>query len=112
MATIELRHSDTEKVVGDVPMLLDTGADVTLLPRASFNKLEIPLDSSYVYEVMGFDGTRSTAIGVHLDLVFLGLTFRGRYLLVDQLDGILGRDILNHMNLAFNGPKLLWEQIR
>ena len=49
---------------------------------------------------------------MHLDLIFLGRTFRGRFLLIDQADGILGRNILNHLNLAFNGPELLWDTIR
>jgi len=88
-------------------MLLDTGADVTLLPRECVNQLQIPIDPSQAYELMGFDGTRSTAIAVHLDLIFLGLTFRGRFLMIDQPDGVLGRNILNHLNLAFDGPRLL-----
>jgi hypothetical protein len=93
-------------------MLLDTGADVTLLPRECVNQLQIPVDPSQVYELMGFDGTRSTALAVHLELIFLGLTFRGRFLLIDQSDGVLGRNILNHLNIAFNGPRLLWEAAR
>jgi len=93
-------------------MLLDTGADVTLLPRECANQLQIPIDPSEAYELMGFDGTRSTAIAVHLDLIFLGLTFRGRFLMIDQPDGVLGRNILNHLNLAFDGPRLLWETVK
>ena len=60
VATIELRETATGKISGNVPMLLDTGADVTLLPREFVNRLQIPLDPSQVYELMGFDGTRST----------------------------------------------------
>jgi len=93
-------------------MLLDTGADVTLLPQECVNQLQIQIDPSQAYELMGFDGTRSTAIAVHLDLIFLGLTFRGRFLIIDQPDGVLGRNILNHLNLAFNGPRLLWEMVK
>ena len=92
-------------------MLLDTWADLTLLPRECVNQLQIPLDPSQVYDLMGFDGARSTAIAVQLDLVFLGLTFRGRFLIIEQPDGVLGRDIRNHLNVAFNGPKLSWDKI-
>ena len=111
VAVAELRHPETGALFGNLPMLLDTGADVTLLPRSLIAQFGIPLGPAQVYELAGFDGTRSTALGVHLDLVFVGVIFRGRYLVTDQSDGILGRDILNHLHLAFNGPKLEWDRI-
>ena len=73
---------------------------------------QVPVDPAQVYELMGFDGTRSTALAVHLDLIFLGLTFRGRFLLIDQPEGVLGRNILNHLKVVFNGPGLLWETVK
>lgn len=109
LATVELRDAATGQVLGNVPMLLDTGADITLLPRECLNQLQVPSDPSQVYELMGFDGTRSTAIAVQLDLIFLGLTFRGRFAVIDQPEGILGRNILNHLNITFSGPVLQWE---
>ena len=111
VGTIQLWNPATGRVWANVPMLLDTGADVTLLPQECVNQLQIPIDPSQTYELMGFDGRRSNAIAVHLDLIFLGLTFRGRFLVIDQPDGILGRNILNHLNLGFNGPRLLWERV-
>src|SRR5258708_13282430 len=84
VGTIELRNPATGRVCANVPVLLDTGADVTLLPREWVNQLQIPVDPSQVYELMGFDGARSTAVAVHLDLVFLGLTFPVRFLMIDQ----------------------------
>ena|SRR6266566_3247497 len=112
LAIIELRNAATGEILRDVPMLLDTGADVTLLPRGCVNQLQIPSDPSHVYELVAFDGTRTAAIAVHLDLIFLGLTFRGLFGIIDQPDGILGRNILNHLNLKLNGPALLWEPVR
>lgn len=106
VGVIELRNPATGKVQANVPMLLDTGADVTLLPRESVNQLPIPIDPAQVHELIGFDGARSTTVAVHLDLIFLGQTFRGRFLLIDQPDGILGRNVLNHLNVAFDGPSL------
>jgi hypothetical protein len=43
-------------------------------------------------------------------MVFLGLTFRGQFLLAEQDWGIMGRNILNVVSLTYNGPKLLWER--
>src|SRR2546423_1152990 len=102
LGLIDLRNPSTGKVWANVPMLLDTGADVTLLPQDCIDQLQIPIDASQTYELMGFDGSRSTAVAVALDLIFLGLTFRGRFLVINQPDGVLGRNILNHLNLAFN----------
>ena len=112
VGAIELRNPATGRVQADVPMLLDTGADVTLLPRECINQLQIPIDLAQVHELIGFDGSRSTAVAVHLDLIFLGRTFRGRFLVIDQADGVLGRNILNHLTLAFDGPQLRWDIIR
>ena len=52
---------------------------------------------------MGFDGSRSVAPAVQLELVFLRRAFKGRFLLIDQEWGIIGRDILNHLAILLNG---------
>lgn len=44
---------------------------------------------------MAFDGSISIASVVQLEMSFLRKTFRGRFLLIDQGWGVLGRDILN-----------------
>ena len=93
-------------------MLLDAGADVTLLPGECLSRLGLPVDPSQVYELMSFDGSRSTATAIHLDLIFLEQTFRGRFLLTNEQDGILGRDILNHLKLCFDGPGLSWQKVQ
>ena len=62
------------------------------------------------YELMGFDGSRSLARAVRLHLEFLGKTFRGQFLLTDQEWGFMGRDVLNHLSLAFDGPRLIWKE--
>ncbi|HKH47697.1 MAG TPA: retropepsin-like aspartic protease [Thermoanaerobaculia bacterium] len=93
-------------------MLLDTGADVTLIPRASIDQLGLAPDSEEGYELMGFDGSKSIAQVVRLDLVFLKKTFKGKFLLVDQEWGLLGRDVLNHLGLFFDGPRLHWGEQR
>jgi hypothetical protein len=83
--------------------LLDTGADVTLLPASAVAPV-----SGVAYEVVGFDGTRSTSGAVDLDMIFLGKAFRGRYLLTNDEHGVLGRDVLASMALLFDGPRQEW----
>jgi len=87
VASVELRQPGTTNAVSDVPMLLDTGADITLLPRNYIDRLQISFDPSQIYD---------------LEVVFVGLVFRGRFPVIDQPEGILGRNILNHLNLALN----------
>ena len=110
LALVAFRNLATGASISDVPMLLDSGADVSLIPRQAVLSLGVSLDPAAVYELMGFDGNRSSAQAVNLDLVFLKRTFRGRFLLIDQECGILGRDILNHVALSLDGPSLTWDE--
>ena len=109
---VTLRNSQSGKAVADVQLLIDTGADVTLLPTESIANLEIQLDQDARYELSAFDGKRSMALAVDLDLVFLETVFRGRYLLADDSVGILGRDVLNFFDLLLNGPAGEWSASR
>ena len=114
VANVTLRDAPTGKSVTDVQLLVDTGADVTLLPRAAVERLGVVLASDAGYELVGFDGSRSTVPAVDLDMVFLTKTYRGRYLLIDGAEGVLGRDVLASVALLFDGPAQEWseQQIR
>jgi predicted aspartyl protease len=110
VAQVMLRNPHSGTTVSDVPLLLDTGADVTLLPRNAVEQLGVPLLAGERYELMGFDGKTSFAPVVILDLLFLKRAFRGRYLLVEGERGIVGRDILNHLIVLLNGPQQQWSE--
>jgi hypothetical protein len=92
--------------IHDVPMLVDTGADVSLLPRSLCSPLIAP--DARQYELEGFDGTRSTAPAVSAQIQLLGKSFRGQFLLIDGWHGILGRNVLNNLSLLFDGPANQW----
>lgn len=109
LGLVTLRNTATGASVSAVPALLDSGADVTLVPREAVLRVGLSIDPAAVYELMGFDGARSSVQAVHLDLGFLGKTFRGRFLVFDHEYTILGRDILNHISLFLDGPNLNWE---
>jgi hypothetical protein len=89
---------------------MDTGSDVTLLPRIAVERLGVPLLANQSYELMGFDGSKSFAPVVMLDMIFLARAFRGRYLWIEEDRGILGRDILNHVTLLLDGPRQQWSE--
>ena len=77
-------------------MLIDSGADATLLPKAAVESLGI-VGTGRKFELLAFDGTTSVSEVVQLELSFLYRRFTGQYLVIDADRGVLGRDILNHV---------------
>jgi len=72
-----VRSPLTGATISGVPMLLDSGADVSLLPR---ELIAGPLDATgepKQYELEAFDGTRSLAPVAQLELRFLNKSFAG-----------------------------------
>ena len=110
LARVTLRHPDNGDVLSNVPMLIDTGADVSLVPEASIRKLGIRFDPTSSYSLMGFDGEISEAMSVRTELLFLGKVYKGRFLVLEQEWGVMGRNILNTLPLLLNGPKLTWTE--
>jgi hypothetical protein len=110
VARVTLRNPHSGATVSDVLLLLDTEADITLLPRTAVEPLGVPPLADQQYELMGFDGSKSFAPVVMLDVLFLKRAFRGRYLLIEEERGILGRDILNHVILLLDGPRQQWSE--
>lgn len=106
--------SAKNRVVSEVPLLIDTGADLTLLPRVAVERLGFDLsgqpESANQYELVGFDGHRSMTRAVDLDMIFLGRVFRGRYLIINAERGILGRDVLESVSILLDGPGRAWSE--
>jgi len=109
VASASLRHPDRGGSIADVPMLIDSGADATLLPKSAVASLGIT-GTGERYQLVAFDGTTSESEAVRVDLVFMNRRFRGRFLLIDAEVGVLGRDVLNHVRLLLVGPALNWEE--
>jgi hypothetical protein len=110
LARVSLRSPENGSVVDNVPMLIDSGADVTLIPEMFLSELGIDLDQGESYELTAFDGQKSTTRSVRLELVFQGRTFRGLFLLNDGENGILGRNVINNLALVLDGPRLTWNE--
>jgi predicted aspartyl protease len=108
VAYVTLRDLTTGMSVSDVPMLVDTGADVTLLPRGSVNRLGVLPNEDVLYEIQDFDGRSKMADMVELELAFFGKKFTGQFLLIDQPMGILGRNILNALSILLDGTHGEW----
>lgn len=109
VATVAVRNPQTRQSVSDVELLIDSGADLTLIPAAALRSVAIAADAGQC-ELAGFDGTRSFANTALLDMTFLGKTFRGKYVVIADNIGVLGRDVLNHFVIVLDGPGNEWRQ--
>ena len=109
VALVSIRHPDREEAVSNVPMLIDSGADATLLPKSAVASLGI-LDMGERYQLAAFDGSTSESEAVRVELVFMNKKFRGLFLLIDAEVGVLGRNVLNRVRLLLDGPSLSWEE--
>jgi hypothetical protein len=109
IALVGIRDPGSGNTVHDVPMLIDSGSDISLIPRTFIDELELEIDPNAGYELEGFDGRTTVAQAVTLDLLFVKRAFTGKYVIVDSGIGILGRDVLNHLAILLDGPHLSWE---
>jgi hypothetical protein len=112
VAYVTLRNGDMGIEWSDVPMQLDSGADITLVPQEVVKRLGLTIEPNITYELTGFDGNTTFASMVRLEITFCRRLFRGQFLLIDQAWGILGRNVLNNLSLLFDGPNLVWREHR
>ena len=110
VAHVTLRNPATGAILPNVPMLIDTGADATLLPSNAIEQLGIAVGEDTNIEVQVFDGEIKRLKLVKLELYFLDKKFTGEYLLVDRPIGILGRNVLNNIRILLDGPRGEWEE--
>ena len=111
-AALILRTLDGRDVtVANVLAVLDTGADVTLLPRWAVEELGLIPRADESVQLAWYDGTTRAAESVELEASFQGGRFQGRYALVDQAHGIVGRNLLNYFRLLFDGPAKTWQRV-
>jgi hypothetical protein len=108
VATVSVMNPDTGATLSSVGMLIDTGADISVLPESAVESLVLPAGDR-AYEVMGYDNSVRERPSVRATLVFSRRRFTGQFLVLDQEVGVLGSDVLNHFVLALDGPNERWD---
>ena len=110
VAQVTLRDISRGTLLPNVLLLIDSGADVALLPKHAVELLGVSPVSGQEYQLVGFERTSNIAQAVDLDMVFLTKAYRGRYLLIDSEHGVLGRDILSNVVMLLDGPGQEWSE--
>lgn len=109
IAEIVLRNIETGERSTKIKMLLDTGADISLIPFSMLQNLQIQASEESV-NLSGFDETESSAELYNLQIIFIGKRITGNYCGINDEIGILGRDVLNEFCLTFDGVNLEWKE--
>ena len=108
VAYVTLRNPATGVLLSDVPMLIDTGADITVLSSTAVEQVGIITEENSEFEIQAFDGEIRRLRLARLELFVLGKKFTGEYLLINRPIGILGRNILNNIRILLDGPRAKW----
>jgi hypothetical protein len=90
-----------------VPLLLDTGADVSVVPRSAAAEVAAEVQPSAV-TIRFYDGSETVCDLAELSVEFLRYRFRGTFVVGDADYGVLGRNILNSLVLTLDGPGQVW----
>jgi hypothetical protein len=92
----------------DIPLLIDTGADSSIIPRSV--ALLVGADLSPAPEaIVSYTGNSQQCEQAMFTVRFERVTIRGPFLVVDTEQGVLGRNVLNSLVLTLDGPGLKWE---
>jgi hypothetical protein len=110
LARVTLRNLETGADCQDIPMLIDSGADITVLPQAITHLIDVKPATDRNYELKGFDETITTVAVVRAEMIFLNRSFRGHFPVIDQEWGIIGRNVLNLVSLLLDGPGMQWDE--
>jgi hypothetical protein len=106
VAQVEVRVQERLSPVV-VPMLLDSGSDVTIVPLSAAEEAGATL-RPYDSPLQTYSGELVYRDRARLSIKLLRYTFHGDYLVDDIPVGILGRNVLNALVLRLDGPSLTW----
>jgi predicted aspartyl protease len=108
MARVTLRNLLNGKAVLDVPMLIDTGADISVVLRVSAENIGLQSRRDESIVIVAYDGSRRSSEVVTLEMVLEDYTFEGDFLVRDDVIGVIGRNVLNQFFITLDGRGRAW----
>lgn len=103
-----VRHPQSSERSQRVPAKLDTGADLSAIPQAVADDLELLAVRTILVET--YDGTRASVKTYFITLEAAQARFRYlEVILTPEEYVLLGRDVLNHFYAHLNGPDLTFD---
>jgi predicted aspartyl protease len=101
--TIQISPFNQSDLRLSIDCLVDTGADITLIPQHVVTELKLAPEDALVVE--GFDGERQQLPLFAVDMVVENTHLAGLEVVAyATTHAILGRDILNRFRLLLDGP--------
>lgn len=93
---------DSDSPTTMLRMLVDTGADCSLIPVSVARALRLPLVDKV--NMRGVGTETATPVPVHAAQVLIGGTRLVARLMAFQEEALLGRDVLNLLKIELDGP--------
>lgn len=91
----------------DVPLLLDSGADVSVVPLSAVRAVGASIRPNRT--PIRFLGEKEIFVDeADLAVEFLRYRFRGTFLVIESSYGVLGRNVMNALLITLDGPRLQW----
>lgn len=100
-------HGPTGRARSDVRLLIDTGADVSIVPRTVAVDVNAEVRPSGIV-IRSYDEGEATCDLAELSVEVLQYRFRGTFVIGDADYGVLGQNILNSLLLTLDGPRRVW----
>jgi predicted aspartyl protease len=109
VALVTLLRMESDVRIDEMPMVIDSGADVTVLPKAYADQIGLELSLEGGAEVELYGGERRVLPSAQAVISMAGFRFSGRYLVDEGRDiGVIGRNLLNYVVVELNDPMQMW----